>query len=69
MKGCKNVILTKEFVDFVTEDPLSFELYNWLQDTSVPDEHFYSTIATVRVELVPGAMSRRITQNMNMTQT
>ena len=47
-KGSKNVVLTREKVKFIIEDPLSFELLNWLQHTWVADEHFYSTIDSIK---------------------
>lgn len=28
-------------------DQLAISLQNWLEDTLIPDEHFYSTLATV----------------------
>ncbi len=47
-KGSKNVALTREFSEFVVGDPLAIAFTNWIQMTSVPDEHFYSTLATVK---------------------
>ena len=29
-------------------DQLAISLQDWLQDTSFPDEHFYSTLASVK---------------------
>ncbi|TRY61224.1 hypothetical protein TCAL_10076 [Tigriopus californicus] len=69
LKGSKNVILTREFVDFVLEDPIAIELYNWLKDTSVPDEHFYSTLATLEIEYIAATSARSVSQNMNMLQS
>ncbi|XP_059096883.1 N-acetyllactosaminide beta-1,6-N-acetylglucosaminyl-transferase-like isoform X2 [Tigriopus californicus] len=46
-KGSKNVALSRELVDFFLDDPSSKGLQEWLQDKSVPDEHFYSTIITL----------------------
>ena len=47
-KGSKNVVLTREKVKFIIEHPISFELLNWLQHTWVADEHFYSTIDSIK---------------------
>lgn len=68
LKGSKNVILTREFVDFILEDPIAIELYNWLKDTSVPDEHFYSTLATLEIEYIAATSARSVSQNMGMIQ-
>ena len=46
-KGSKNVALRRDFAHFVVHDPLSINLLNFLQNTEIPDEHFYSTLATV----------------------
>ena len=46
-KGSKNVALKRDFAHFVVHDSLSINLLNFLQNTYVPDEHFYSTLATV----------------------
>ena len=29
-------------------DQLAISLQDWLEDTYIPDEHFYSTLATVK---------------------
>ena len=47
-KGSKNVALRRDFAHFVVHDSLSIDLLNYLQNTNVPDEHFYSTLATVK---------------------
>ena len=46
-KGSKNVALRRDFAHFVIHDPLSINLLNYLQNTEIPDEHFYSTLVTV----------------------
>ena len=46
-KGSKNVALQRDFAHFVVHDSLSINLLNFLQNTEIPDEHFYSTLATV----------------------
>jgi hypothetical protein len=47
LKGEKNVAVTREFAEFVTQSNISFDLYNWLQLTKIADEHFYSTLASI----------------------
>ena len=47
-KGSKNVVLTRERAEFIVGDPISHRLQNWLQHTWVADEHFYSTIDSIK---------------------
>eukprot|EP00095_Tigriopus_kingsejongensis_P009896 maker-scaffold470_size172058-snap-gene-0.32 protein:Tk09896 transcript:maker-scaffold470_size172058-snap-gene-0.32-mRNA-1 annotation:"n-acetyllactosaminide beta- -n-acetylglucosaminyl- isoform a isoform x2" len=47
LKGSKNVALKRDFVDFILDDKKSWTLLNWLSDSFIPDEHFYSTLITV----------------------
>ncbi len=47
-KGTKNVVLTRKFANFIINDKIAIDLYNFLQLTSIPDEHFYSTLITVQ---------------------
>ena len=46
-KGYKNVALTRVDATRMVNDQLAISLQDWLEDTWVPDEHFYSTLATV----------------------
>ena len=46
-KGYKNVALTRVDTTRMVNDQLAISLQNWLEDTWIPDEHFYSTLATV----------------------
>ncbi|TRY62038.1 hypothetical protein TCAL_09529, partial [Tigriopus californicus] len=46
-KGSKNVALPRELVDFILDSQFSHGLLKWLEDSLVPDEHFYSTIMTI----------------------
>ena len=48
-RGSKNVALLRPFVKFVLEDSISWTFWNWLQDSYVPDEHFYSTLVTIQI--------------------
>ncbi|XP_059079306.1 beta-1,3-galactosyl-O-glycosyl-glycoprotein beta-1,6-N-acetylglucosaminyltransferase-like [Tigriopus californicus] len=50
MKGYKNAALTREFASFVLNHRVSLEYFNWLKNTECPDEHYYSTLATLEVE-------------------
>lgn len=49
MKGYKNAGLTRDTASFIIEHPVALELYNWLQDTLVPDEHYIPTLVTINV--------------------
>ncbi|XP_059088206.1 beta-1,3-galactosyl-O-glycosyl-glycoprotein beta-1,6-N-acetylglucosaminyltransferase 4-like [Tigriopus californicus] len=45
-KGYKNVALPPYLVDFFLDSPYCHEFLNWISDTHIPDEHFYSTMIT-----------------------
>ena len=47
-KGSKNVLLTREKVKFIIGDPISFKLLDWLQHTWIADEHFFSTLDSIK---------------------
>jgi len=44
-KGLKNVMISRNFSDFVLNHPVAIEYYKWLEDVRVPDEFFYGTLA------------------------
>lgn len=46
-KGSKNVALERKMVEFVVNDPISWQLENYLSSTRVPDEHFYQSLIEV----------------------
>lgn len=46
-KGSKQVVLSKDMVDFIIDHSFAWALYDWLRSTRVPDEHFYATLATI----------------------
>ena len=46
-KGAKNVAITRDFGKYVLENEFAILLYNFLQNTRIPDEHFYSTLITL----------------------
>ncbi|TRY73679.1 hypothetical protein TCAL_10160 [Tigriopus californicus] len=49
-KASKNVILNRTFAHFLIHHPVAIEYYNWIIDTFVPDEHFYSVLATLEIK-------------------
>lgn len=40
-KGVKNVVITRNFSNFVLDHPVATEFYKWLEDAMVPDEMFF----------------------------
>ena len=50
MKGYKNVALSRKFATFVLEHRVALEYFNWLKNTECPDEHYYSTLASLEIE-------------------
>jgi hypothetical protein len=51
-KGSKDVALTRDFVNFLVEDAFVWTFYDWIKETWVPDEHFYSTLGILRTSLL-----------------
>ena len=43
-KGSKNVALEKSMVEFIIQDPVSWELENYLSSAKMADEHFYQSL-------------------------
>ncbi|XP_028908734.1 N-acetyllactosaminide beta-1,6-N-acetylglucosaminyl-transferase-like isoform X4 [Ornithorhynchus anatinus] len=52
--GSAYVALTREFTNFVLQDPRAVDLLVWSKDTYSPDEHFWVTLN--RIPGVPGSM-------------
>jgi hypothetical protein len=42
-----NVAVTREFAEFATSSNISFELLSFLQTMLFPEEHYYSTLASI----------------------
>jgi Core-2/I-Branching enzyme len=36
--------VTREFVDFAVNDQKAKDLFDWMRDIRVPDEHFFNTL-------------------------
>ena len=49
LKGSLHVLLRRDFAQFAVTSKLALELYNWLQDMSIPDESFFSTLSSIRI--------------------
>ena len=52
LKAQKNVILRRDFVNFLVYHPVAIAYYNWLSDSFIPDEHFFSTMSTVEADMI-----------------
>ena len=48
MKGYNGVALKRPFVRFLIQNPFATEYFNWISYTSLPDEHLYSTLGTLK---------------------
>lgn len=48
-KGSFNVALTHEFVNYMVDEKVATELFNWMYDMVVPDESFFSTLITTEI--------------------
>jgi hypothetical protein len=47
LMGEFNVAVTREFAEFATSSNISFELLSFLQTMLFPEEHYYSTLASI----------------------
>ena len=47
-KGSRYVALDRVKAKYMVNDELAILLQDWLESTYIPDEHFYSTLATVK---------------------
>ncbi|XP_062040495.1 N-acetyllactosaminide beta-1,6-N-acetylglucosaminyl-transferase isoform X1 [Lepus europaeus] len=52
--GSAYVALTREFANFVLQNPRAIDLFEWSKDTYSPDEHFWVTLNSIPD--VPGSM-------------
>ncbi|XP_065768621.1 N-acetyllactosaminide beta-1,6-N-acetylglucosaminyl-transferase isoform X5 [Muntiacus reevesi] len=52
--GTAYVALTREFANFVLQDPLALDLLSWSKDTYSPDEHFWVTLNRIPGHYVHG---------------
>lgn len=43
-KGWLASALTKDFVNYLFENRLALELYEWFKDTCIPEEHYWATL-------------------------
>lgn len=50
LKGTKNAALTRDFIDLALTNPFANYLYDWLKETSMPEEHFIATLGSLTFE-------------------
>ena len=46
-KGYKNVMIRRDFANFLIHHPVAKEFEEYLHDTVVPDEHLYASLARI----------------------
>ena len=46
-KGYKNVLIRRDFADFIINHPVAQSFSNYLRDTVIPDEHLYATLGRI----------------------
>ena len=46
-KGWKNVVISRQFSEFVLTHPVAQNLREWTKDMEIPDESFFSTLARI----------------------
>jgi hypothetical protein len=62
LKGWKGVALTRDFAEHVLTSEIAKELFNWIIHLLIPDESFFSTLASVDV-LENGTVIQDLTKN------
>ena len=66
-KGFKNVILSRPKVQFLLNNPVPIEFRKWLEDTMIPDEHFYATLIRVQFNKETGKVVQDLRPNLTRT--
>ena len=46
-KGYKNVMIRRDFANFLIHHPVAKAFEEYLRDTIVPDEHLYATLGRI----------------------
>ena len=49
-KGYKNVIMRRDFVEFIINHPVAIIYKDFLKNINVPDEHFYATLSRINMK-------------------
>jgi Core-2/I-Branching enzyme len=53
-KGSTHIVARREFVDFAVNDYRAHDFLQWLQDTHIPDETFFSSLNRNPQLKIPG---------------
>ena len=51
-KGYKNVMIRRDFANFLIYHPVAKAFEEYLHDTMVPDEHLYASLARI-IDIIP----------------
>jgi hypothetical protein len=49
-KGLRSVILSAKDAEFIVNHPVSKQFYEWIEKSSMTEEHFYSSLVRVKVD-------------------
>lgn len=47
-KGYKNVMMRRDFAEFIINHPVAKSFRDYLKDTWIPDEHLYATLSRIK---------------------
>ena len=64
-KGLRNAALTRQFVSLALDNPFAGHLYDWLKETSFPEDHFIATLGSLSFEKMDDGSSWRIVQRFD----
>ena len=53
-QGSTHIIACRGFIDYILHNPIANDLLEWMNDTHVPDEHYFATLNHNRHLQVPG---------------
>ena len=63
-KGLRSVILSYKDADFMVNHPVGKQFYQWIEKSSMTEEHFYSSLIRVKVD----SETSLVTQNTDATR-
>ena len=63
-KGLRSVILSYKDADFMVNHPVGKQFYQWIEKSSMTEEHFYSSLIRVKVD----SKTSLVTQNTDATR-
>ena len=53
-KGSAHIVASRGFVYYATHSKVALDLLDWLNDTKVPDEHYFNTLQHNVQQWIPG---------------